>query len=276
MIFSLRSLIRVLCAIICGFCLYNASSLIQAFSFFKTQSGLHKTSIKHLGVIMDGNRRWARQHKFDPWIGHRHGVDPLKQTAQFCLKHSIKELTLYTLSLDNLDNRPSEELTYLFDVLAKELASNELNELLENGIRVHFVGDRSLFPPSLKTIIEDVEQRTAHQNKLTMNFLFCYGGKQELIHAIQHIAQQASQGLINPSSIDDAYIRSQLWSSHLTDPDLIIRTGKVSRLSSFLPYQSVYSELYFANCFWPEITEEHLIEAVSHYETTGHKKKFGS
>jgi undecaprenyl diphosphate synthase len=271
---SLKSAVRLFVLIVSCACLYNASTVSQAFNFFKTPE-FEGTTIRHLGVIMDGNRRWARKHTLNPWVGHRKGVEPLKQTAQFCLKNGITELTLYTLSLDNLENRPKEELHYLFDVLATELASNELQELLDHGIQVHFIGDRARFPQKLRSIIEDVEQKTAHQNKLVMNFLFCYGGRQELVSCAQSIAHAVKHSEIDPDNIDDIYVRSHLWSAHISDPDLIIRTGNVARLSSYLPYQSVYSELYFLDCYWPEITEAHLIQAVSHYEKTGHKKRFG-
>jgi undecaprenyl diphosphate synthase len=272
---SLQYFIRIIIMVAICICAYNASTLLQALPFFKNTPTLETTTIKHLGVIMDGNRRWAKKHRFDPWIGHRKGVDPLKQTVQFCLKHNIKELTLYTLSLDNLENRPAQELQYLFDVLATELASKELHELLNHGIKVRFIGDRNQFPQRLCSIIEDIEQKTAHQQALIMNFLFCYGGRQELVACAQSIAQAVKNGEIDPDNIDDPYIRSRLWSGNVSDPDLIIRTGNVSRLSSYLPYQSVYSELCFLDCYWPDITETHLIEAVWQYENTQHKKKFG-
>lgn len=228
---------------------------------------LKKQPLNHLGIIMDGNRRWAKQHGYKPWIGHQKGVEPLKEAISFCLEHNIKYLTLYTLSLENL-KRPQEELNYLFDVLAKDLASKELDDLFKNGIRVRFIGDRSLFPQQLVPIINDIEQKTAGNTKLNLSLLFCYGGQQELIAAAQKLGQTKATQVSR-----DNFIAS-LWSGELPAIDLVIRTAGDHRLSNFMPFQAAYSELYFTPVLWPDFTKEHLADAILFFLKS--KRNFGA
>lgn len=210
---------------------------------------------------MDGNRRWARKAGLAPWIGHRKGVEPVKTTISFCLKHNIPYLTLYAFSLENF-KRPQKELDFLFNTLAQEIASKELNELFEQGIKVRFVGDKSLFPRQLVPIIEEIEEKTRNGTRLELIILFCYGGRQELFAAAHKLAQGVKEGVFNLATVTQQDFESCLWTSNVPTPDIIIRTGGMQRLSNFLPYQAAYSELYFLTCFWPEITEEHLVDAL--------------
>jgi undecaprenyl diphosphate synthase len=231
----------------------------SAFSDTELRAGLQDKPLKHLGIIMDGNRRWAKQHGFKPWIGHRKGVDPIKETLTFCKEHGIAQLTLYVFSLENF-KRPQEELSFLFDVLAQEIASKEMESLFKEGVCVRFIGDRTLFPAQLVPIITDIEQKTAHHSNLYLNLLFCYGGQQEIAAAANAVREQSSD---EPVSWDT--FKKYMWSADLPAIDLVIRTAGDQRLSNFLPMQSAYSELYFTSCFWPELTKEDLQEAVSFF-----------
>lgn len=224
----------------------------------KTLENHHLT---HLGIIMDGNRRWARRLGLAPWLGHRSGVEPVKRTIKFCLEHKIPYLTLYAFSLENF-KRPQQELDFLFNTLAQEIASNELNELLKQGVCVRFVGDRKLFPDQLLPVINDIEEKTRKASKLTLSILFCYGGQQEIINAVRMIARAVQEGMLKPEDITPRIFEEQLWTANIPPCDLIIRTGRMKRLSNFLPYQSAYSELCFLDCYWPEITEEDLKQAI--------------
>lgn len=228
---------------------------------------LQKKPLNHLGIIMDGNRRWAKQHGYKPWIGHRQGVEPVKEAMSFCKEHGIQHLTLYVFSLENF-NRPQEELSYLFDILAQEIASKEMENLFKENVRVRFIGDRSLFPQQLVPIIADIEQKTAAHSGLYVNLLFCYGGQQEIAAAARAAALEKNSAISH-----FADFKKYMWSAEVPGIDLIIRTAGDQRLSNFLPMQSAYSELYFTPCFWPELTKEDLKDAVIFFVSS--KRNFG-
>lgn len=253
--------------------LITISGLAVAWFTQKKEVSLSHCSIQHLGIIMDGNRRWARQHGYKPWIGHKQGVTPVRTTLEFCLKHAIPHVTLYAFSLENF-KRPQEELDYLFNLLAKELAAKELQEIFEQGIKVEFIGDSTKFPAQLRDTIHTVEEKTAHGTRLTLHILFCYGGQQEILAAVQRIAHDIATGSLKPDDITADIFEQKLWLTNTPRPDLIIRTGKAKRLSNFLTYQSAYSELCFLDCYWPEITEQDLVSAVTTYEAT--QRNFGA
>jgi len=234
---------------------------------------LQTKPIHHIGIIMDGNRRWAKKHGLKPWIGHKEGVNPVKETITFCMEYGIKHLTLYVFSLENF-SRPQAELSYLFDTLAQEIAHKEMDELFAKGIRVRFIGDATQFPPQLISIIKDTEQKTAQNSSLYLNLLFCYGGQQELTAAAHKLCEHYATNTSKKRSITKEILQSYLWSAELPAIDLIIRTAGDQRLSNFLPFQSAYSELYFLRCYWPELTQEHLIEAVHSFVNT--KRNFGA
>jgi undecaprenyl diphosphate synthase len=228
--------------------------------------------IKHLGIIMDGNRRWAKQHGHKPWIGHKKGVEPVRTTIEFCIKNNIPHLTLYVFSLENF-NRPQEELSYLFDVLAQQISDQELDKLFQEGVKVKFVGDRNLFPEKLKPLIQEIEDKTQNGEKLTLQLLFCYGGQQEIVAACQEIATLCAAGNLKPEDITPELFKQYLWSDSSYAPDLIIRTAGDQRLSNFLTWGASYSELAFLPCFWPEITEGTLATVVNDFYTR--KRTFG-
>lgn len=260
------------------FCAYSAW-LCYRYTLWKTLEEPQENSaiepakgIKHLGIIMDGNRRWAKSHGYKPWIGHKKGVEPVRTTLEFCIKNQIPYLTLYVFSLENF-NRPQQELAYLFDVLAQQIADQELDKLFKEGIKVRFIGERSLFPEKLKTLIEDIETKTQHGTKLNVNLLFCYGGQQEIVAACKKLAQKCAQGILMPEEITPELFADSLWSAPVPPPDLIIRTAGDQRLSNFLTWSAAYSELTFLPCFWPEITQEMLIKTVNNFYNR--KRTFG-
>lgn len=266
-------LLFLLIILICILGLYKYKNINLVKSLFQKDSSQVCNQIKHLAAIMDGNRRWAKEHGHKPWIGHKHGVDPVKTIIKFCIKENIPYLTLYAFSIENF-KRPKEELDYLFNVLAQELASKEFNELVQEGVKVQFIGDSSLYPANLAPVLKDLEIRSKDNKKLNLNILFCYGGQQEIIHAVKNIAEQVKAGKIKPENIDKNYFEKFLWLKDTPPPDLIIRTGKVHRISNFLTYQSAYSEICFLDIFWPEITEKHLQKILEDFKKC--KRTFGS
>lgn len=228
--------------------------------------------MKHLACIMDGNRRWAKQHKLQALLGHRQGAESIQRVIDFCLKNRIKYLSLYTFSIENF-NRSKEECTYLFDLISTEV-KNRLDDFIKYKIRVRFIGDRSLFPKSVKPAIDEIEAATQHLDALHINFLFCYGSRQEIIGGIKSLVKKVKDGLISEDDISEDLFNQHLWTADIPDPDLIVRTGGVVRLSNFLLYQAAYSEFYFLDCFWPEISEQHLQGALNYFNEC--KRNFGS
>jgi undecaprenyl diphosphate synthase len=216
--------------------------------------------MQHLAIIPDGNRRWAAQHKIESFLGHKKGMEVIRTAINICIKKNIQHLSFYTFSLENF-KRSDLEKNYLFNLLAENFLK-ELPELMRNGIRVRFIGDRSQFPKQLHAIIEQMEQQTENLSTLNLNLLFCYGATAEITNVVKNIAQKVKSGLLSPEQIDDTTIRASLWTHEIPDPDLIIRTGKQSRLSNFLLLQAAYSELMFLDSFWPDITEQKLEECI--------------
>jgi undecaprenyl diphosphate synthase len=229
-------------------------------------------SIQHLGLIMDGNRRWARQHGFEAWHGHEKGTEPVKTAVQFCLDQHIPYLTLFAFALDNF-KRSEDELQHLFAIIKKGLMDEELLKLTEHGVKIRFVGDRSRFPVDLIPVTTDLEQKTAGGTKLLVSILFCYSGKQEIAAAMQKIGEKIAKGELKPEAITPDVITEHTWMGNIPCPDLIIRTGGEQRLSNFLNWQCGYGELMFLDCYWPEITAEKLANTVREFEAR--QRRFG-
>jgi undecaprenyl diphosphate synthase len=229
-------------------------------------------SIKHLALIMDGNRRWARKQGLEAWRGHEKGTEPVKVAVEFCLQQQIPYLTLYTFSLENFKRSP-EELEHLFTIIKKGLLADDVQKLFEHGVKIRFVGDRSKFPADLIQTITDLEKKTANGTKLLVNILFCYGGQQEIAAAMQKIGEKIARNELKPEAITPELITQYIWMGDVPCPDLMIRTGGEQRLSNFLTWQCGYGELMFLDCYWPDITTEHLANAVKEFETR--KRRFG-
>lgn len=228
--------------------------------------------MQHLACIMDGNRRFAKRHGWKPWIGHNKGVEAVRATVDFCIRKNIRYLSLYTFSIENF-KRSQEEKHYLFELLIEQIKIN-INEFIEKQIRIRFIGDRAAFPSQVLHACEQVELATINGTCLQVNLLFCYGGRQEIVDTAKRIALLVQQGEILPSDIDTSLFTQHLWLGDIPAPDLIFRTGGVHRLSNFLLFQSAYSEFYFSDLLWPEVTAEHLQQAVDAFTTM--KRNFGS
>jgi len=184
------------------------------------------------------------------------GVESAKKVLRFCLKQGIRHVSLYTFSLENF-KRPEAEKSFLFNLLVKE-AEKTTKDLLEKGVRVRFVGDRSMFPKKVRASCEKIEQETAHLDTLTVNLLFCYGGRQEIVATAKKVACQVKNGQLHEDDINDEVFAKNMWMNGAPSPDILIRTGGEKRLSNFLLYQAAYSELYFLDQFWPAVTEQDL------------------
>lgn len=227
--------------------------------------------ITHLAVVMDGNRRWAQQRGLMPWDGHKAGVGALKRVVEFCSMRAIKYVSFYTFSLENF-KRSADEQFFLFDLLAHELEAS-MPMFIEQKARVRFIGDREKFPDRVKNVCELVESSTRDFSTIYLNFLFCYGGRQEIIDGVKSLAKALQDGRLQVNDIHEDLFSKMLWTQDIPDPELIIRTGGAHRLSNFLLYQAAYSEIDFIDCLWPDITEQHLGEALQRFEQA--RRNFG-
>jgi undecaprenyl diphosphate synthase len=223
----------------------------------------------HLACIMDGNRRWAMQNGISS-VG-REGIDAAHRTVEFCIKKNIPYLSLFAFSLENFKRNP-DEIGHLFDLMVAEIIAKK-DLFIEKGIRVSFVGDRTLFPTSIQEPCHSLEQATMHGKNLHVNVMICYGAQQEIADAALRFARDVQAGNVSADTLTPAIFEQYLWTSAMPHPDLIIRTGNVQRLSNFLLYQAAYAEIYFLDCLWPAINELHLQSAYDYFVRC--KRNFG-
>ena len=227
--------------------------------------------IKHIAFIMDGNRRWAQSKGLLKVLGHKEGLNRFELVADFCLEHEIKYLSLYAFSVENL-KRSEDEKNYLFDLFINE-SQKLIGQLKDRKIKAKFIGDRTLFPARLLAVCDKIELETCNFDNMYVNFLFCYGGRQEIVAGVKTILAKVRSGELLESEINEETFYKSLWSGDFPEPDLVVRTGAQIRLSNFLLYQSAYSELCFLECMWPEINQEILGKVLLDYEAR--KRNFG-
>lgn len=228
--------------------------------------------MKHLACIMDGNRRWAKKQRFSFGAGHEQGAKTINVVSQFCLDNNIPYLSLYAFSLENL-KRSDEEKAFIFNVLQRQ-GEKVLPDCLKHGIRIKFIGCRELFPSSTQAIIGKLEEQTACGTRLQLNLLFCYGSQQEILYSVKEIVKQVKEGRMAEQELTEEAFSQYLWTAGIPAPDLIIRTGGAVRLSNFLLYQAAYSEFYFLDCLWPDISYQHLDQAIQYFNQC--KRNFGT
>jgi len=227
-----------------------------------------------MALVMDGNRRWARAQGMLPMRGHAEGVKTAKKVVEFCLKKGIRHVSLYTFSIENF-KRTVQEKSFLFNLLAKELSKDGvIGGLSEKGVRIRFVGDRSLFPEVLRAHCDRVEKETAQNDTLTVNLLFCYGGRQEMVFSAKNIAQKVQDGTLKADDITEETVAQHMWTNGSPDPDVVVRTGAAQRLSNFLLFQAAYSELYFLDRMWPAVTDQDLEDVYQDF-ITKRQRRFG-
>ncbi len=212
-----------------------------------------------IGIILDGNRRWAKKNGLQALMGHREGLLKTYTTiARHALKRGVKHLTVYMFSTENW-NRSEEEVSYLMD-LFREAAKGQLQELLKENIRVRFIGQRERFAPDLQELMHTIETDSAKKDGMTAWIGLSYGGRAEIIAAARELAATGKE-------ITEESLRAHMWSAEMPDPDIIIRTGGEKRLSNFLPWQSVYSELFFSDTYWPDFTPEEFDAMLAEFAT---------
>lgn len=228
-------------------------------------------ALKHIAVIPDGNRRWARKKGVSLLEGYKKGIEKLGNLLRWCKDSNIRMLTLWGFSTENI-GRERKETRSLFSLFDSKLGEAlESDEYHRKKVRVRFLGNKSMFPKSVRQKIEKLENSTKKYNSFSLNILLGYGGRREIVDGVSSIIEDAKKGRIK--SVDEKLISSYLYTKGLPDPDLIIRTSGEQRLSGFLPWQSAYSELYFSKKLWPDFSKADFKKAVNAYSKR--KRRFG-
>lgn len=219
---------------------------------------------KHVAVIMDGNGRWASRQGLPRSIGHRRGVDTLKELLRCCRDWGIQALTAYAFSTENW-SRPLEEVEFLM-ALFERVLQQELEEMIHEDVRIRFVGNIQSLPGSLRKQIEHSMTVTQHNKGVLFTVAKNYGGRQELVQACRAIATQVQNGLIQPDDIDETLFENHLYTAGACDPDLLIRTSGEMRISNFLLWQTAYAELYITDTLWPDFDRAEFHRALWSYQ----------
>ncbi|MEM6712566.1 MAG: isoprenyl transferase [Pseudomonadota bacterium] len=225
----------------------------------------------HIGIIMDGNGRWAKQRHLPRREGHRRGVDALRDCVRNVGERGIKHLTLFAFSSENW-KRPAAEVRDLMTLL-RFFIDRDLAELKANGVKVRILGDRDTLSPDIRALLERAEDVTASCDRLFLNIAFNYGGRDEIVRAARTLAQAAARGELDPAQINEEVFSDALDTYGHPDPDLIIRTSGELRLSNFLLWQAAYAEFVFTKVFWPDFNEQALDEALQAF--SARSRRFG-
>lgn len=218
----------------------------------------------HIAIIMDGNGRWARARGLERTSGHEEGVKAVKKIVRAAGNIDLKYLTLYTFSTENW-KRPKHEVSAIMRLLART-TRNELNELLENNVKLITTGDIDGLSPARRDILKDAMKRTSKNTGLTLNLALNYSGRYEIMQAVQQIAADVEADKLNTSELNEQKFTSYLQTNGLPDPDLLIRTSGELRISNFLLWQMAYTEIYVTDVLWPDFAEEDFFKAIIDYQ----------
>ncbi|MEI7432052.1 MAG: polyprenyl diphosphate synthase [Betaproteobacteria bacterium] len=223
---------------------------------------------RHVAIIMDGNGRWAKKRFLPRFAGHRRGVETVRETVKYCLEHKIEFLTLFAFSSENW-RRPAEEVTLLMQLFVQAL-QHEVSKLDRNGVRLKIVGDLSRFDPDLRSKIMASEQQTSGNDKLTLTIAANYGGRWDIMQAVNRMALECPE---KQGAWGETDLSSYLAMNYAPEPDLFIRTGGEERVSNFLLWQLAYSEFYFTETLWPEFDATAFDLAISSFRQR--ERRFG-
>lgn len=220
---------------------------------------------QHVAVIMDGNRRWAKKRMLPQNAGHIAGVDSLKEMVRHCGDLGIPYLTAYAFSTENW-SRPEDEVGFLWKLFG-EVLGREIDEMDKNGVRIRFIGDRTPFGPEFLKLIEAAESKTANNTTVTLNIAINYGGRQEILQAVQRMLAEGK------TTVDAESFSSYLYTANQPDPDLMIRTSGEMRISNYLLWQLAYTEIHVTSTLWPDYRQQHFLEALLEYQKRN--RRFG-
>jgi undecaprenyl diphosphate synthase len=226
---------------------------------------------RHLAVIMDGNRRWARERRLPAVEGHRRGVTALRELVRACSELGLPTVTVYAFSTDNW-KRDAFEISLLLDLLVHFAAAEEA-ELNEHGVRVQAIGRIEELPANQRDALRMLAERTAANDRVLLNLAINYSARAELADAARALAADVAAGKLAPADIGDETLRGYLYTHALPDPDILIRTGGEMRLSNFLLWQVAYTELHVTDVYWPDFRRTHLLQAISDFQKRA--RRFG-
>lgn len=228
---------------------------------------------QHVAVIMDGNRRYAMDLGLDPVQGHYMGKEKLYEFLNWCIELNIKVITVYAFSTENFrrSSREVEALMKLFeDSIDREMREGRIHR---ERVKVRVIGRKDLLPDNLKKKVEEIEEATRNYDRYILNLAIGYGGREEILRAIRHISMDVKEGRLSPEEINEEVVRKHLYTGDLPDPDLILRTSGEERISNFLLWQMAYSELYFADVYWPSFSKIDFLRALLSYQRRS--RRFG-
>lgn len=226
---------------------------------------------QHVAVIMDGNGRWAKQRGMPRIMGHRKGVDVLKDLLRCCRDWGVAALTAYAFSTENW-GRPSDEVEFLMTLFERVLR-RELKEMMQEDVRIQFAGNLTALPTTLQEEIDRAVETTRSNKGIRFTIATNYGGRQEIVQACREIATQVQQGILKPEDIDEAAIERHLYTAGICDPDLLIRTSGEMRISNFLLWQMAYAEIYVTETLWPDFDRARFHQALINYQQR--ERRFG-
>ncbi|HWR06534.1 isoprenyl transferase [Sporomusa sp.] len=226
---------------------------------------------RHVAIIMDGNGRWAQKKGFPRALGHRAGAETLREIVKAASEIGIQVLTAYAFSTENW-RRPTDEVDLLMTLLADYL-DNEINELHQNNVKLHFIGKVDELAPKLQIKIGKAQAQTAHNTGLILNLAVNYGGRAELLRAVKIIAEKVAHKELRVQDIDESIIEDNLYTVDLPAPDLLIRPSGDFRISNFLLWQMAYTEFWFTDINWPDFKPEHLVQAIHEFQQR--ERRFG-
>jgi undecaprenyl diphosphate synthase len=226
----------------------------------------------HVGIIMDGNGRWAKGRGRPRIDGHRRGMEAVREVVKGSIAQGVKYLTLYGFSIENW-KRPVAEISSLMGLLRLYLRQ-EIKELDQQGVQVLFIGHRTLLPDDIVSLIEEAEEQTKGNTNLNLVVALSYGARQEITAAAQSVARQVAAGELDVSDIDESVFTKHLETAGMPDPDLVIRTSGEQRISNFLLWQVAYAEFIFVDTLWPDFSRDDLREAINEYHRR--ERRFGA
>ena len=248
--------------------LLRIAGVYKAYERYLNEQIKRQPFPEHIGIILDGNRRWAAEKDRMSMEGHWAGAKVGEQVLDWCLEYGIKTLTLYTFSTENF-SRPSEEVNTILKIVEEEITKLGKDKRLHSEkVRVKAIGRTDLLPESLQDVFKRLEDETSHYDGHFLNLAIAYTGRAEIVDATKKIVEDVHQGNLSPHQIDEDTFHKYLYTAHLPNPnpDLVIRTSGEERLSGFLLWQSAYSELVFVDVYWPEFRKIDFLRAIRLYQ----------
>lgn len=226
---------------------------------------------EHVGIIMDGNGRWAKKRGLPRPVGHTYGAQTFRNITRYISKQGVKFLTLYAFSTENW-KRPLEEVDAIMKIFRQYLI-DALTDFRDDDIKVVFIGDRSAFDPKLRELINETEEISKNRRGMVLNIAMNYGGRDEILYAVKKLFEDIKENNLSESDITEQGIASRLYTAGQPDPDLIIRTGGEHRLSNFMLFQAAYAEFYSTETLWPDFKPEDFDKAISEFNKRS--RRFG-